>query len=189
MSLNEYHKKRSFSETPEPKGKSHKASGSTYIIQKHAASHLHYDFRLELDGVLKSWAVPKGPSFNPHEKHLAVEVEDHPIEYAHFEGIIPEGQYGGGTVMLWDEGTWEPIKDPHDGYKKGLLKFRLHGKKLKGLWSLVRFNQAGKRNNWLLVKMDDEHANSMSDEALLNSNSVKTGLSLDEISQKNPSRK
>ncbi|MDF2690167.1 MAG: ligD [Gammaproteobacteria bacterium] len=182
MSLKDYHKKRHFEQTSEPKGKQHKASGSSYIIQKHAASHLHYDFRLELDGVLKSWAIPKGPSYNPHEKHLAVEVEDHPIEYAQFEGTIPEGQYGGGTVMLWDEGTWEPIKEPHEAYKKGLLKFKLHGKKLKGLWSLVRFKQNdGKKNNWLLIKMEDEYANSVSDEELLQSNSVKSNLSLDEI--------
>lgn len=182
MTLEKYTKKRDFAKTPEPKGKVHKKSGAVFIVQKHAASHLHYDFRLELDGVLKSWAVPKGPSYNPHEKHLAVEVEDHPIEYASFEGIIPAGEYGGGTVMLWDSGTWEPIKDPHEGYKKGLLKFELHGKKLKGAWSLVRFkNSSGSKPNWLLVKMDDEFANSISDDDLLESNSVKTGRSLDEI--------
>jgi bifunctional non-homologous end joining protein LigD len=181
MSLDKYQAKRDFDKTPEPKGKAPKAAGSAYIIQKHAASHLHYDFRLELDGVLKSWAIPKGPSFNPSNKHLAVEVEDHPLEYAKFEGNIPQGEYGGGTVMLWDEGTWEPIKDPREGYKKGLLKFKLHGKKLKGSWSLLRFKQEAKRNNWLLIKMEDEYANSVPDSELLSSNSVKTNRSLDEI--------
>ena len=110
----------------------------SYVIQKHAATRLHYDLRLELDGVLKSWAVPKGPSFDPAEKRLAVEVEDHPLEYAKFEGRIPEGQYGAGEVIVWDRGVWTPLGDPHEGLKSGNLKFELKGKKLQGSWVLVR---------------------------------------------------
>ncbi|MDO8954479.1 MAG: DNA polymerase ligase N-terminal domain-containing protein [Gammaproteobacteria bacterium] len=186
MSLKDYHHKRNFSKTPEPKGHLPKKSGAIFIIQKHAASHLHYDFRLELDGVLKSWAVPKGPSYNPHQKRLAVEVEDHPIEYASFEGSIPQGQYGGGTVMLWDQGSWVPENDPVEGYKKGLLKFELQGQKLKGHWSLVRFKQdPGKKPNWLLIKSHDDYENSISDLALVDSPSVKTGRTMDEIEAEN----
>src|SRR5437899_3168003 len=118
MGLREYHRKRDFGATPEPKGaeRARSREGRAYLIQKHAASHLHYDFRLELEGVLKSWAVPKGPSLDPKDKRLAMETEDHPLEYGTFEGTIPAGQYGGGTVMLWDRGTWEPVEDPHKGY-------------------------------------------------------------------------
>jgi bifunctional non-homologous end joining protein LigD len=133
MGLESYHEKHSFQHTLEPRGKVKSSpSGNLYVIQKHAASHLHYDLRLELDGVLKSWAAPKGPSLKPSEKRLAVHVEDHPIEYGSFEGTIPEGEYGAGTVMLWDHGTWEPEGDPHEGYAKGDLKFKLHGEKLQG---------------------------------------------------------
>jgi bifunctional non-homologous end joining protein LigD len=131
MPLAEYRRKRDFKQTAEPRGKRAASRGRLYVIQKHDASHLHYDFRLELDGVLKSWAVPKGPSLDPAQKRLAVHVEDHPVEYGSFEGTIPEGQYGGGTVLLWDKGYWEPIGDPDEGYRQGKLKFRLHGKKLK----------------------------------------------------------
>src|SRR5438876_9724329 len=143
MTLTTYRRKRDFKETPEPKGKAKtKASrkGPLYVIQKHAATRLHYDFRLELDGVLKSWAVPKGPSFDPGEKRLAVEVEDHPIEYATFEGSIPEGQYGAGEVIVWDRGTWSPVGDPHDGLRRGKLEFDLNGEKLQGRWVLVRIH-------------------------------------------------
>ena len=132
MGLREYKRKRHFGRTPEPAGKRVSNAGHSFVIQKHAASHLHYDFRLELDGVLKSWAVPKGPSLDPSVKRLAVHVEDHPVDYGSFEGIIPHGEYGGGTVMLWDQGSWEPIGDPHDGYRAGKLKFTLHGAKLRG---------------------------------------------------------
>ncbi|MFZ0930227.1 MAG: DNA ligase D [Syntrophobacteraceae bacterium] len=162
MGLETYHEKRSFQRTPEPQGKVEASpAGNLYIIQKHAASHLHYDLRLELDGVLKSWAVPKGPSLKPAEKRLAVHVEDHPIEYGSFEGIIPEGEYGGGTVMLWDRGTWEPEGDPHRGYAKGDLKFKLHGEKLKGSWVLARMKGktgGDEGKNWLLIKKRDDAA-------------------------------
>src|SRR6478735_6907414 len=124
MGLKEYKRKRDFRKTPEPQGgKGHSASGLQFVIQKHAASRLHYDFRLELDGTLKSWAVPKGPSLDPSVKSLAVQVEDHPLDYAGFEGVIPKGQYGGGTVMIWDRGTWEPEVDAEKGFKQGKLKF------------------------------------------------------------------
>ena len=135
------------------------AKGS-YLIQKHAASHLHYDFRLELDGVLKSWAIPKGPCLDPSVKRLAVHVEDHPLEYGSFEGIIPQGQYGAGTVMLWDTGTWECLdEDVGKAYKAGNLKITLHGKKLKGSWKLIRIKSDPK--NWLLIKVQDEYAKSI----------------------------
>src|SRR6187200_2530500 len=136
--LTPYHKKRDFKKTTEPKGKVSSQSKFLYIIQKHAASHLHYDFRLELNGVLLSWAVPKGPCLDPAVKRLAMHVEDHPVEYGSFEGIIPQGEYGGGTVMLWDRGDWEPVGNPHEGYREGKLKFELHGEKLRGRWMLVR---------------------------------------------------
>src|SRR5215510_7560866 len=129
-SLTEYKKKRKFDKTPEPGPKKKRTrTGRLYVIQKHRATQLHYDFRLELDGVLKSWAVPKGPSLDPKVKRLAMQVEDHPVEYGSFEGIIPEGEYGAGTVMLWDRGEWEAIGDAHDSYRKGRLKFTLHGEK------------------------------------------------------------
>src|SRR5678816_4353977 len=133
--LREYHRKRDFGRTPEPRGgAAARREAHRFVIQKHAASRLHYDFRLELDGTLKSWAVPKGPSLDPAEKRLAMQTEDHPVEYGSFEGIIPKGEYGGGTVMLWDRGTWTPVGDPHEGLKKGRLKFTLDGEKLSGGW-------------------------------------------------------
>ena len=130
------------------------------MIQKHAATRLHYDFRLELNGVLLSWAVPKGPSLDPNDKRLAMHVEDHPIEYGEFEGIIPPKQYGSGTVLLWDRGTWMPKEDPVAGYKKGKLKFELHGEKLQGGWTLVKSHggKYGGDKAWLLFKEDDEYA-------------------------------
>jgi bifunctional non-homologous end joining protein LigD len=155
-SLAEYRRKRDFAATREPRG-GRASSGRSYIVQKHAASRLHYDFRLELDGTLKSWAVPKGPSVAPGAKRLAVHVEDHPVEYGAFEGVIPKGEYGGGTVMLWDRGTWEPIGDARSSYREGKLKFRLHGERLQGVWNLVRMaGENGK--NWLLIKDRDEGA-------------------------------
>jgi len=159
MALEDYRKKRDFSKTPEPKGETRPAGGSSYCIQKHAASRLHYDFRLELDGVLLSWAVPKGPSFDPRDKRLAMRVEDHPVEYGSFEGVIPEGEYGAGAVVLWDRGTWSPAVDPGLALKKGELKFQLQGEKLAGKWALVKI-KGDDPKAWLLVKDKDEHARS-----------------------------
>src|ERR1700744_2995749 len=137
--LSKYLAKRDFKQTAEPSGAVGAAPAEypRFVIQKHDARRLHYDLRLELDGVFKSWAVTRGPSLDPHEKRLAVEVEDHPVSYGSFEGTIPKGQYGGGTVMLWDEGTWEPVGDPHKGLKNGKLVFKLHGERLTGEWTLV----------------------------------------------------
>jgi len=160
MPLHEYHRKRDFSRTPEPKGTARaRPSGALFVVQKHSARRLHYDFRLELDGVLKSWAVPKGPTLDPRQKRLAVEVEDHPLEYGQFEGVIPEGEYGGGTVLLWDRGTWTPLVDPRDGLRQGKLKFELHGEKLQGEWVLLRTGKPGGKD-WLLKKIQDEKARS-----------------------------
>src|SRR5690242_4080016 len=160
-SLATYRAKRDFNHTAEPSGKAAvpAAEQLRFVIQRHDATRLHYDFRLELDGVFKSWAVTRGPSLDPHDKRLAVEVEDHPLDYGDFEGIIPESEYGGGTVMLWDRGTWES-DDPERGFKKGDLKFILHGDKLHGSWVLVRMKgdrYGGKRTNWLLIKHRDEY--------------------------------
>ncbi len=173
-SLTRYRAKRHFDRTPEPKpGRVTSAAGHSYLIQKHAATRLHYDFRLELDGVLKSWAVTRGPSLDPEVKRLAVHVEDHPLEYGKFEGVIPKGQYGGGTVMLWDRGTWEPQEPDHDinaDYAAGKLKFILHGDRLKGGWTLVRMrsHRPGDRgDNWLLIKENDEYAKPGNNDELL----------------------
>ena len=159
MPLAEYRKKRRFARTPEPKGSARPVPSARrlFVIQKHRATALHYDFRLEANGVLVSWAVPKGPSLDPAQKRLAMAVEDHPIEYARFEGVIPEGEYGGGTVMVWDIGTYE-LEEGDDfaaAYAKGRLTFALHGKKLKGTWSLIRTR--GQRQ-WLLFKRTDRYA-------------------------------
>jgi len=185
MALQTYRTKRHFGMTPEPRGKTGKRGGNAFVIQKHAATRLHYDLRLELDGVMKSWAVTRGPSLVPGEKRLAVHVEDHPIEYNKFEGTIPKGQYGGGTVMIWDRGTWEPEGDPHSGYKKGHLNFRLAGKKLNGFWHLVRMHKrpGEKRENWLLIKSDDEFARRVKDPDILEEEnlSAASGRSMDEI--------
>lgn len=153
-----YKQKRDFTLTPEPAGAiAHTASLLSFVVQKHAARSLHYDFRLELDGTLKSWAIPKGPSLDPAQKRLAVHVEDHPLSYAGFEGVIPDRQYGAGTVIVWDRGTWEPVGDPHEGLAAGQLKFHLYGEKLKGAWVLVRMRgKPGERQEaWLLIKERD----------------------------------
>lgn len=182
--LSTYRQKRDFEKTPEPSGKTAVAPSAQrrFVIQKHDATRLHYDLRLEFDGVFKSWAVTKGPSLDPHDKRLAVEVEDHPLDYGDFEGTIPEGQYGGGTVMLWDRGTWES-EDPERGFQKGDLKFTLHGDKLHGSWVLVRMRHdrtGGKRTNWLLIKHRDEYA-SESDDILSEDKSVASGRAMAEI--------
>ncbi|MDE1167299.1 MAG: DNA ligase D [Pseudomonas sp.] len=162
--LDDYARKRDFEATPEPSGaKARRRSGKTahalqFCIQKHDASHLHYDFRLELGGTLKSWAVPKGPSLDPKVKRLAVHVEDHPLDYATFEGSIPEGHYGAGEVIVWDRGVWVPQGDPADSYAKGRLKFELQGEKLAGLWNLVRTHMPGKKEQWFLIKHGDDQA-------------------------------
>ena len=165
--LKTYHKKRDFKLTKEPSEKSKKKINSNkknliFVIQEHHASHLHYDFRLELDGVLKSWAVPKGPSMKPSDKRLAVEVEDHPLDYAKFHGKIPEGEYGGGEVYIWDKGTWSEKKDAHTGLKRGKLEFSLKGKKLNGEFVLIRLpeKQPTAKHNWILMKKNDEEADS-----------------------------
>ncbi len=186
MSLSTYHQKRHFNRTPEPRGKSVKpvkAGQLRFVIQKHDASRLHYDFRLEFEGVLKSWAVPKGPSVDPGKKSLAVQVEDHPIDYGDFEGVIPEGEYGGGTVLLWDTGTWQPLHDAGEGFKSGKLHFVLEGKKLQGEWSLVRMHgqAGGDGKNWLLMKVKDKYASTARDIQADEPQSVKTSRSLEQI--------
>jgi bifunctional non-homologous end joining protein LigD len=175
MALEEYKRKRRFEETPEPPPKVEKKVGHRFVVQKHDATRLHYDFRLEMDGVLKSWAVPKGPSLDPGDKRLAMQVEDHPVSYFDFEGIIPEGNYGAGTVMVWDVGIWQPLSPvPVNGkyvpgtdaeaaamLAKGDLKFRLDGKKLKGDFALIKMRgrrPGSKGNEWLLIKKHDDAA-------------------------------
>ncbi|XBT46298.1 DNA ligase D [Pseudomonas viridiflava] len=168
--LEEYARKRDFNATPEPSGKrSHgkRAHALQFCIQKHDASHLHYDFRLELDGTLKSWAIPKGPSLDPKVRRLAVHVEDHPLDYADFEGHIPEGHYGAGDVIVWDRGIWEPEGDAHEAYAKGKLRFRLQGEKLGGVWNLFRTHLAGKKEQWMLVKSQDSQARSEADYSIV----------------------
>jgi bifunctional non-homologous end joining protein LigD len=165
VALEEYRKKRKFNISPEPSGEPRSAAVPAaplrYVIQKHRATQLHYDFRLEINGVLRSWAVPKGPSPDPSVKRLAMEVEDHPLEYGDFEGVIPEGEYGGGTVMVWDQGEWSPeSEDMESALKKGDLKFTLRGKKLHGSWVLVRTRGFGSKadKSWLLIKHRDKFA-------------------------------
>lgn len=184
MSLKAYKAKRNFKKTAEPVGKTLKGKAKNiFVVQKHHASHLHYDFRLELDGVLKSWAVPKGPSLNPKDKRLAVEVEDHPIDYANFEGEIPAGEYGGGHVIVWDNGQWVPPPNAEEQLKKGKLEFELHGHKLHGQWVLVRAHlPGGKKNNWFLIKRNDEEADAKRD-ITKEDTSVLSGVSLEALEE------
>lgn len=165
MALTTYNKKRNFANTPEPEGREAAKNRFRFVVQRHDASHLHYDFRLELGGTLKSWAVPKGPSMNPADKRLAVMVEDHPVSYIHFEGVIPQGNYGAGTVEVWDKGFFFPVnkdlekisgREALKNLEKGELKFFLKGEKLEGGFVLVRFK--GDNKNWLLIKHKDEYA-------------------------------
>jgi len=195
-SLKKYQEKRHFDKSSEPKGKikkrtSKKTKGKNiFVIQKHDASHLHYDFRLEIDGVLKSWAVPKGPSTDPHEKRLAVETEDHPMEYATFEGVIPEGEYGAGPVIVWDNGTFDNIKEK-DGtiiplsqcYKNGQIEVNLHGKKLQGAYALIHasFGDDTRKKDWLLIKMKDEYADARRNPVKTEPESVISGKTIEEM--------
>jgi len=179
MSLKKYREKRNFTISPEPQGSPKKEKAKSdliFVVQKHRASQLHYDFRLECDSTLLSWAVPKGPSLDPSVKRLAMQVEDHPIDYAKFEGVIPKGEYGGGTVMVWDIGTWTPEQsDVEAALKKGDLKFTLHGKKLRGSWVLVRTRGFGgsSKPTWLLIKHRDKYAS----DADINQTKPKSALS------------
>lgn len=189
MGLETYQSMRDFQATPEPKGRQRNTKGDpVFVIQKHAARRLHYDLRLEMDGVLKSWAVTRGPSLVPGEKRLSVHVEDHPMDYGDFEGTIPEGQYGAGTVIVWDRGTWTPVFDAHKGYAKGHLEFELHGEKLSGRWHLIRMRGKAreKRENWLLIKGEDGTARDATAPDILEElpDSVKTGRSIDEVAGK-----
>jgi bifunctional non-homologous end joining protein LigD len=190
--LAEYKRKRDFTKTAEPEGKATRrrsTRGLRFVIQKHAASHLHFDFRLELDGVMKSWAVPKGPSYDPSVRRLAMEVEDHPIEYNTFEGTIPKGEYGGGTVMLWDRGTYEPeggggADALRDAYERGDLKILMHGKRMKGGWVLVRMRREAGRAQWLLIKHRDEIADPDYDVVEEAVTSVASGRTMEEIASR-----
>jgi bifunctional non-homologous end joining protein LigD len=189
MTLKQYRQKRTFTKTSEPSGKANRkktptskkksTSSPIFVIQKHAASHLHYDLRLEVDGVLKSWAVPKGPSLDPANKRLAIMVEDHPYDYHDFEGTIPAGEYGGGTVMVWDKGTYEPLEDMNEGLKKGKMEFILHGEKLSGIFHLVKLYKAEKENEWLFFKGKDEFVSSK--DILRQNHSAQTDRTMDEI--------
>ncbi|MFS3137059.1 DNA ligase D [Gluconacetobacter sacchari] len=185
MVLEAYRRKRDFTRTHEPPGKAAPVAGHRFVVQKHDARRLHYDFRLELHGVLKSWAVTRGPSLVAGEKRLAVHVEDHPLDYGDFEGTIPQGQYGGGTVAVWDRGTWTPLGDAETGLAKGHLDFELHGEKLAGRWHLVRMKTRAndRRDNWLLIKGDDDAARGAADPDILvaRPESVKTGRTIAEI--------
>ncbi|HJW93210.1 MAG TPA: DNA polymerase ligase N-terminal domain-containing protein [Thermoanaerobaculia bacterium] len=191
--LTKYQKMRDFGDTPEPSGKSRPVKGKKpiFVIQKHHASHLHYDFRLEMEGVLKSWAVPKGPSYDPATKRLAMMTEDHPYDYAKFEGVIPEGNYGAGNVIIWDQGTWdfiEPGEDPVKAVQSGKLTFRMNGKKMFGEWALVRISGRGrsgdKGNEWLLLKHRDEFASDKLDITEYAPRSVVSNKLVDEVSPK-----
>lgn len=184
--LKEYHKKRDFDLTSEPFGGGKKKRKNIFVIQKHAASHLHYDLRLAVGGVLRSWAVPKGPSIDPKEKRLAMRTEDHPLEYADFEGVIPEG-YGAGTVMVWDAGTYRPLNDKGDektsfssALKKGHAKFELNGKKLRGGFSLVRISKR-KKERWLLIKSEDDEADARRNPTSTQKKSVLTRRTMNQV--------
>ncbi len=196
MPLNEYRKKRTLKNTPEPAGGKATGNQLRFVVQKHAASHLHYDFRLEMKGVLKSWAVPKGPSMNPDDKRLAMLVEDHPYDYKDFEGIIPEGNYGAGTVIIWDEGFYEPVekgqnkaseeKELLKEFFKGNLKFTLKGKKLKGDFVIVKAPQRGD-NSWLLIKKQDKYAKQT--DITLNNKSVVSGKTIEQMAADKKAKK
>ena len=188
MGLDEYKRKRKFNETPEPAGEVRKKRGNSFVIQKHHATRLHYDFRLEMEGVLRSWAIPKGPSMNPAEKRLAMLTEDHPIDYGDFEGVIPKGNYGAGKVIIWDNGTYDMVDPPtpEEGWKKGKFHFVLHGKKLKGEWVLVRGSRDPRQ--WIFFKVRDDYAAADIDIAEERPESIISGKLVDEIGEKTPSK-
>ena len=187
----DYHKKRDFSKTKEPKGNSKKKKGKApiFVIQKHDATNLHYDFRLEIDGTLKSWSVPKGPSTDPKVKRMAIPTEDHPMDYADFEGTIPKNQYGGGTVMVWDTGMFENIKHDEDGkpidlkksYEMGTVEVSLKGEKLRGGYAVVKMKSGKMKGNWLLIKMDDDEADARRNPTKTQNKSVKTQRTMKQI--------
>ncbi len=192
MENKKYQEKRDFGKTREPKGgerKNKKDKNPIFIVQKHDATNLHYDFRLEINGTLKSWSVPKGPSTDPSVKRMAIPTEDHPMDYADFEGVIPEGQYGGGTVMVWDSGQFTNLKKDDDGnpisleesYRMGTVEVFLHGKKLKGGYALIKMKGGSMKGNWLLIKMDDEGADARRNPVSTENKSVLTGRTLGEI--------
>lgn len=192
MSANPYQQKRDFSKTPEPKGGKKKAGKKpVFVIQKHDARNLHYDFRLEIEGALKSWSVPKGPSTDPSVKRMAIPTEDHPLEYADFEGTIPKGQYGGGTVLVWDRGTFENIKRDQDGnpisleesYKMGTVEVKLQGEKIYGGYALIRMKSGNMEGNWLLIKMDDADADARRNPVSTEPKSVLSGKSMNDIAR------
>jgi bifunctional non-homologous end joining protein LigD len=181
--LDEYNQKRNFEKTMEPEGEPmDSADGLRFVVQHHMARRDHYDFRLEWGGSLLSWAVPKGPSYDTKDKRLAVRVENHPLEYRNFEGTIPKGEYGGGTVMLWDEGLWEPYQNVEEGLRSGALKFVLKGRRLKGKWALVRLKPKGDEtgDNWLLLKERDEYAKPLEGISEFTT-SIRTGRTMTEI--------
>lgn len=192
--MKSYNEKRDFSKTREPKDepiKKKKKGKSIFVIQKHDATNLHYDFRLEIDGTLKSWSVPKGPSTDPSVKRMAIPTEDHPLAYADFEGTIPQGEYGGGTVLIWDNGSIESNKKDENGsvvsledsYEAGNIEVILHGKKLKGGYNLVKMKGGKMKGNWLLMKQDDDYADARRNPVSTQPKSVVTGRSLKEITQ------
>ena len=187
MGLDEYKRKRRFNETPEPEGNVKKSSGNSFVIQKHRATRLHYDFRLEMEGVLRSWAIPKGPSFNPAEKRLAVMTEDHPMDYGGFEGIIPKGNYGAGKVIVWDNGTYDMVdpETPEKGSAKGKLHIVLNGKKLRGEWVLVRGSR--EPNQWIFFKVRDKYATTEGDITVDRPESILSGSLVEDVGE--PSKK
>lgn len=190
---NEYQQKRDFTKTTEPNGGNDEGNPKipSFVIQKHDATNLHYDFRLEISNTMKSWAIPKGPSTNPKIKRMAIPTEDHPLQYSNFEGTIPQGQYGGGTVMIWDNGTFKNLKKDEQGklinlsesYKMGALEFWLEGKKLKGGYALIKMKSGNMKGNWLLIKMDDEEADARRNPVNTQTKSVVSGRSLEEITK------
>jgi bifunctional non-homologous end joining protein LigD len=181
MGLEEYKRKRRFNETPEPEGKLKTTAGNSFVIQKHRATRLHYDFRLEMEGVLRSWAVPKGPSVNPAEKRLAVETEDHPMDYGGFEGVIPKGNYGAGNVIIWDHGTYDMVDPdtPEKGWAKGKLHFVLNGRKLRGEWVLVRGSREPRQ--WIFFKVRDKFAVATGEITAERPESVLSGLLVEDV--------